>query len=100
MKIKAVFPETPMYYSHLGLAKIAMKRKIDVKKLEPGEFVVFVNRPLNACKIFTHGNVIAYLRTVDNRRLEMRTIQLLPSYFRGGQFHYDKALEQVLKKAA
>lgn len=100
MKIIRVFPETPMYFSHVGLSAIALKYKINLQVLEPGEFCVFINKALNAVKIFTHGNTIAYMRSPDNRRLEMKTIQMIPTFFRGGKFHYDQALETVLKKAA
>jgi hypothetical protein len=88
-----------MAYSHKGLSEIAKKNKIDVKNLSESEFVVFINKRLNAVKIYAPNNIIAYLRSPDGKRLEMKTIQMIPYYFRGGQFQYDKALERVLLRA-
>ncbi len=100
MKILRIFPETAMYYSHQGLRSIAAKNKIDVDELEMGEFLVFINKRLNSVKILTAGNVLCYLKTIDQRRLEMKTIQMIPAFFEGSQFKYDKALEQVLRRVA
>lgn len=95
-RIIRYFPDTDLRSGHDGLAKIAREKKIDVRSLGAGEYLVFTNSAKNKVKVFTGGNVIAYLKS--KTKIDMRTIALIPKYFNGGEIRYDQALEKVLRK--
>ncbi len=96
-KIVTVFPETHLGLGHLGLGLLAKKRRLDVKALEPGQFVLFLNRAQTAFKLFCASNTVVYYKHARGR-LSMEAIQHFPSVFEAGEFSYDKALEKVLAK--
>lgn len=91
------FRDTHLGNGHEGLAYIAKKEGIDVRNLPKGEFVIFANKRMNGIKAYTQ-NCVAYLKSPDGRRLEMKTIQKLPNYFSGSSFRYDDALAEVFSK--
>jgi hypothetical protein len=97
-KIIRFFPDTHLGQSHFGLSSIAREVGLDTKKLEPGEFYVFMNKAKTAVKIFTGNNIIAYYKHPEGRRIELKTITLIPKYFSGKSFQYEKALEEVIEK--
>lgn len=97
-RIVRYFPDTHLGNSHQGLADIASKHKIRVNALEIGEFVVFVNKKQNALKMFASGNVIAYLKTPDGRRLHPKAIGMIPNFFNGREIKYDAVLTEVINK--
>src|SRR5687767_6054463 len=93
-----VFFDSDLRCSHDGLALVAKKAKIDVSKLQPGEYVLFINSEKNKLKLFTANNVLAYLR-LERGKLEERTISLIPEAFMAsGKIDYEKALRQVIEK--
>lgn len=93
-----VFLNVNMGRSHDGLGEIAKKNKIDVGSLEPGTYVVFINRAQNRAKIYAHGDVIAYWRAASGQKLNLETIQNIPRAFQGKAISYDDALTKVLTK--
>lgn len=95
-RIVRVFPDTHMGFAHKSLQKLAKDYKVDLTKLSAGEFVVFLSKDLRACKIYCQGNTFAYFRSPNGQRIEMKTIQSIPHYFRGGKFEYDEALAKLL----
>ena len=97
-KVIRYFPETHMGNSHHGLAEIAAKHKINVNKLEPGEFVIFANSDLSALKMYAAGNIIAHLRMPGSQKINPRVIAMIPRFFNGSQIEYDKALREVIQK--
>lgn len=96
MRVIRVFLETSMSNGHKGLSQIAHQHRIDVRKLPPHEYVVFVNRQKTAFKLFAPGNVVAHYRGA--RQIDLRTIQHLPQVFNGGRLNYDKAVAKVLER--
>lgn len=93
------FPETHLGNSHAGLSKLAEEHKIQVTKLKPGEYVVFVNRAQTALKMYAPGNVVAHLKMPSGAgRIDPRVIRLMPRFFSGGVIDYDSALETILKR--
>lgn len=99
-RVVQVFLGTDLRCTHLGLALIAKQHKINVEKLEPGEYVLFLNNDKNKLKLYAANHIVAYLRLPDNQKLDMKTIQLIPRAFQGsGRIDYDKALKQVLEEA-
>lgn len=99
-KVVRAFLGTDLRCTHLGLAEIAKKNKIDVGKLEPGEYLLFINNEKTKLKLFAANHVVAYLRLPDNQKLDMRTISLIPQAFKAsGRIDYDGALKEVLVEA-
>lgn len=61
---------------HEGLTAIAKKNKVDIKTLESGEYIIFINSEMNRLKLYAQNDVIAYLKLprgkIDSRRLSKR----------------------------
>lgn len=81
---------------HVGLAEFAKKNKLNVTALNPGEYVVFINRAQDRVKVYASNNIIAYLRLPSGQRLDLRVIQQIPSAFNGTKINYDEALRETL----
>jgi len=97
-RIIRYFPNTHMGNAHHGLAEIAAQHKININKLNPGEFVIFVNNDQTALKMFGPGNIIAHLRMPGSEKINPRVISMIPKFFNGTQIEYDKALREVIQK--
>lgn len=98
LRVVRFFPKADLRCSHDGLRKIAIEAGIDPWNLEPGEFLVFSNESQNKLKIYAPGNVIAYVKSPDNRRIDLDVIRLIPRFFNGTEFKYDSAMLEVLDK--
>jgi len=95
--LRVVF-NADMRNSHDGLAKLAKSLNIDVNKLQPGNFVAFINSKKNHLKLYASGNIIAHLK-LPNGKLNLNLLSKLPTYFNGTEIEYTKALrEQMLKE--
>lgn len=97
-KLKTMSDYKPV--GNLELKAIALKdrhKPLDVKSLEPGKCVVFINKKHNALKMFASGNeTVAYLRLPPGQSIEPRAIAMLPKFFNGRSIDYSKALKKVL----
>lgn len=82
---------------HDGLAKVALKDKIRVQELSPGEFVIFINARKDKVKVYAAQNVVAYLRSPSGR-IDMNTIREIPRVFNGAAINYDAALKKILSE--
>lgn len=101
LRIIRYFPDSDLRCGHEGLREVAKKNGVDPWELAPGEFLVFANHLKNKMKIYAPGNVIAYLKSPDNRRIDLDVVRLIPRFFNGTQFNYDAAVKSmVLKKMA
>jgi hypothetical protein len=97
-KLLELFLNVDLRCAHDGLAMVAKKRGIDVKKLEPGQYVMFINCEKNRLKLFAANNIIAYLK-LPHGKIDMRTLQLIPQAFHAsGKIDYDSALKKILMK--
>ncbi len=96
-RIIRFFPESDMRCGHVGLAKHAKKRSINVKELRVGEYVVFLNARKNNMKIYTTNNIIVHLRTQNNSRIDLRVVRMIPEFFKGGNFDYSGALRKTIE---
>lgn len=94
-KIYRCFFDVDLRNGHHGLSILAIKNKINIKLLDNGEFVVFINRRRNALKLFAANNTIAHYK--QNHIIDLNTIRLLPTVFNGTEIKYDAALEKALK---
>lgn len=97
-KIIQVFQNTSMSNSHDGLAQIARSNGVDVRTLENGRYVVFINGRQDKLKVYAASNVVAYVRLEQGRKVDLRVIREIPRVFNGTSINYDKALEAVLNK--
>ena len=96
-RIVSVIMNVNMGKSHDGLSELAKQFRVDPKKLEPGQYLVFINTAKNRIKVFTANSVIAYLRLERGQQLAMETIRLIPQAFRStGTLDYDAALKEAL----
>lgn len=98
LRILRFFPNADLRAGHDGLAHVAKEKGIHVHRLLPGEFLVFANKKQNKLKIYGPGNLLAYLKAPDERRLDLRVIQFIPRFFKGGEFRYDEALRALFQK--
>lgn len=90
---------TNLQNGHDGLKLIAKKQLgVDINALGAGEMVAFLNRAGDKVKVYASGDVIAYMRAAKDRKIDPRTIALIPKYFSGTTINYDKAIRQVLRE--
>jgi hypothetical protein len=84
---------------HLGLTKAAKGLGISTEKLEPGQYVVFVNTAQNRVKLYTSNQIIAYWKVEKGRRVDLNTLRLIPYAFRSkGSLQYDGLLRETLNQ--
>lgn len=96
-KIIRFFPDADLRAGHEGLKAHARDHKVDAENLKAGEFLVFCNRRQTGVKIYAPGNVVAYLKSPGDYRLDLRTIILIPRFFNGTYFDYNSALKKLFK---
>jgi hypothetical protein len=95
-KLLQVFLHSDLRCCHDGLAKIAKDNKIDVNRLVPGEFVIFINNEMNRVKLYTANQIVAYLR-LKTGKIDLRTIQLIPkSFMASGKIEYHESLKEII----
>lgn len=100
--IKFVISDIHMGSQHDGLNEIIRtykkKNSLFAKSLKAGGLVMFLNTQRTRAKVFSeNGEVLAYLRTRDNRKLTKKTLDLIPAEF-GGSFEYASAAKSALEK--
>ncbi|HNA61513.1 MAG TPA: hypothetical protein PKW79_00345 [Rhabdochlamydiaceae bacterium] len=103
-QILAIFHDVHMSLNHDGLSSIAKTKNIDVNRLSPGQFVIFINKNKNRFKVYAPNSVLAYYRDPENRVITTQALQYIPLAFGAGGFEFKKSLEktltQLLKRAA
>lgn len=98
-RIVRFFPNADLRCGHDGLRQWAKEKgDIEVWNLQPGEFVVFANTKGDRLKIYAPGNVIAYVKSPDERKIDLNVIRLIPRFFNGTEFKLDDALREMLPK--
>lgn len=99
-RILRCFLHADLRSGHVGLTKTAAKEGVDVTKLAPGEFVVFINGRKDRLKVYTASNVVAYLITAQGQRVDLNTIREIPRAFQAtGKIDYDATLKETLEKS-
>lgn len=84
---------------HDGLASLAKQFEIDVRKLLPGEYLVFINSAKNKIKVYAANNVVAYLKLSNGGRVDLNSIRYIPQAFTAsGQIDYDEALKRSIEE--
>src|SRR3990167_6906670 len=100
MKILRCFLNTNLAGSHNYLTRICEANKVDVKKLCPGDMVIFINKKKTMMKVYTANNTIAFTK---KDRIDLEAIQYLPKIFEStAEVSYDRAikirLEELIKR--
>lgn len=96
-QILRVFLNADLRAGHDGLTTLAKDQKLDVKAIEPGSYIIFLNRRRTILKLYCSGNVIAHLKLPQGQHIDLKTIQYIPRCFNGKAIKYDEALEKALK---
>ncbi len=95
--VRAVY-DADFRCSHPGLTKIAQKLGVNPQELNEGEFLVFLNRPQNAVKIFASNNTIAYFKMPKpSQRVNLKIISMIPRFFNGTSLNYEGALKNQIE---
>ena len=103
--IRQVFLDVSMVNRHIGLSRTAKDAGIDVTKLEPGEFVMFINPKRTKIALYgAHGSLTYIQSKGTHQPISWLILKHLPEIFNGTAFDYDAALkpwlEAYLKKRA
>lgn len=85
-----------MSLSHEGLAALAKKGGRSVAALKPGEFIMFINHPFTAFKIFGAFNTFAYHRSPSGHALDPKALLKMVACFDGVTFDYRTALAEAI----
>lgn len=97
-QVKRIFLNADFRKQHDGLIQLAQEHHLNIAALEPGEHVVFVNSQRNKIKMFSHGQVLSYLRLTSGK-VDLETLQAIPRAFKGNlTLAYDKALTKMVVK--
>lgn len=78
-----------------GLAKTLKENKIDVKSLEKGSLIIFLNRKATAFKLLAGKEYVVYYKN-GHRRIPLDAIQYLPTFFDGAELDFNKAVEKSI----
>lgn len=98
-RIRRVFLGMDLRANHLGLGEVAIRYRIDPRKLNPGDMIVFVNRARTLSKILCHNQTLLYLRA--DSKINLETFEHLAQIFsKTGNLSvsYDQANAMILKK--
>jgi hypothetical protein len=98
-RLLQVFLNQDLRHGHDGLAQIAKDTsQLDVQKLLPGQYLVFVNSAMDRIKLYASGNVVAYQVLPKGQKVDIRAIKQIPRVFQStGKLDYDKALETTVQ---
>lgn len=99
MRVIQIFFKADLRCQHDGLAQIAKLKGVDVTKIKPGEFVVFVNAAKNRLKLFAANGVVAAWRARAGQEINMLAIAEIPAAFAAtGELKYSDALKAAIEK--
>ena len=97
-KIVNLFLDTDLRNHHEGLAKIAMKKKVDIGGLKPGEHVIFINTSMTYIKMFSASGVLSSKKE-NKGKINMHSIEMIPEAFdSSGKLNWDKAERMAIEK--
>lgn len=94
-RIVRVFLDTNLACSHPGLSSLAMKNKIDVRLLDAGSFIIFLNRRKTAFKLFAPNNTIVYYKSPQGR-VDLNAIKYIPHVFNAKAMSIDFDTAQLM----
>lgn len=96
-RLLQVWLNQDMRNGHEGLAEVAKQGGLDVSKLKPGQYLVFINAKMDRIKMYGANNVVAYQVLEGGRKVDLRVVREIPKVFQStGKLDYDLALERVV----
>jgi hypothetical protein len=98
-RVLQVFLNADLRCAHAGLSKLAQRSNLDVRKLENGQYILFLNAAKDRLKMFAANNVVAYFKAPQGTRIDLRVLSELPRVFNGTSIDYDAALRKTLTQA-
>lgn len=100
-RIVAAIDNVNMGLGHDGLTLLAKRFKIDLRTIQEGELVLFMNRAKDKLKVLGPGSIVlGYIKMTKGRRIPLDAIQWLPKTFSmTGQINIEKAIEISVQKA-
>lgn len=104
-EVKQAFLNVGMGNRFDGLAAIAKKAGIELSKLSPDSYLVYVNSARDKIAMLVGPQIpgkkqtMAYVRLERGRKIDLRVIQEIPKAFDGRSLNYDKALGLAIDKA-
>lgn len=103
--IKKVFLNVSMINRFDGLQRIAREAGVKLSEMDEGSYLVFVNHDRNKIAMLVgpqavgSGQVMAYTRLGQGRKVDLRLIAEIPKAFDGKELNYNKALTLAIDKA-
>lgn len=106
-QLKRLFLNVSMVNRIDGLRVIAEKEGLEIKEMQDGDFVFFVNaaRTKLAALIgapqgkFMDGGIMCYYKAPRGTHITVDAIRYIPKFFDGRAMNYEKALEAAITTA-
>lgn len=101
-RIIHVFFDVDMRAGQAGLAEVAKKGGKSVKKLQPGEFVCFLNSQKTIIKVLAPTGeadsfgILSQYRS-PHGKIDLNAVDYIPAAFGAGSFNMNKALRMSLE---
>ena len=92
MRLAHIFFDVNLKNGHMGLTLLLKK-----KRLQQGDVAIFVNRRMNAVKIYVNNSYLVYYKHPSGT-IEPATLRHLPNYLNGPTLEYKKALTKVIEE--
>jgi hypothetical protein len=89
--ILKIFINVDLRCAHKGLGALAQSQKIDVQRLSPGEFLMFMNRARSAVKILGASHLLVHLKSGSNKAISEEALITIPRLFSGSDFDFKRA---------
>lgn len=97
-RVLQIFLNCDLRCAHDGLSEIARRQGIDVRTLNRGHYLCFLNAAKDRLKMFASGNIVAYLKAPKGSRIDLRLLCEIPKAFNGVSIDHDAALKEALRK--
>lgn len=99
-RVIRIFQDADLRGNHKSLSMLASENGIETNGVNPGEFVVFINRKKTMVKVFTGHNTIAFHKNPDEHRLAPECLRFIPEAFGAdGSLEMSKAIKKALETA-
>lgn len=88
MAVAQVYFDADLRYGIDGLKEFLKKKRIAVKAMRDGNFMLFLNRKRNQCKMISFSDRGAYLSTfkTDKGRMHLKDLMAFPTLYKESNF--------------
>lgn len=96
MRLARIYFDVDMRCSFDGIRKFLEEEDFDVKTMNKGDLIIFLNRKMTMFKMLAGDK---YLVNYSNgtSRIPLEAIQYLPTYFDGSELQFSQAIEKSVK---